>query len=61
MSVRQNIKLRFESRGQSIADWARENGYNPTTVYAVLAGRRKGKRGKSHKIAVALGIKKAAV
>ncbi|WP_336811518.1 hypothetical protein [Bosea sp. MMO-172] len=37
------IKGRFEAEGISIAEWARENGFNVRTVYAVLYGELKAK------------------
>lgn len=49
----------FFERGESVADWARERGYNRITVYSVLRGERRCIRGLSHKIAVDLGIKVA--
>jgi gp16 family phage-associated protein len=52
------IKEKFEEEGQAIAEWARQHGYKPRTVYAVIAGKVKCKRGVSHRIAVELGIKK---
>lgn len=55
---RLTVKDRFEAEGISIAHWARENGFNVRTVYAVLYGELKCKRGVSHRIAVALGIKR---
>lgn len=45
--------------GDSIAQWAVKNGFNPALVYLVLNGKSKGVRGQSHRIAVALGIKKS--
>lgn len=52
-----NVKATFEAEGISISEWARDHGFNVITVYRVLSGRVKGKRGEAHKIAVALGIK----
>lgn len=54
---RSQVKAQFEAEGVSIAEWARTHGFNCITVYRVLAGKAKGKRGESHKIAVALGLK----
>lgn len=53
------VRLGFIARGESIADWSRERGFDPETVYRVLSGRTLALRGKSHHIAVALGIKAA--
>lgn len=47
----------FYARGESVADWARERGFDPSMVYQVLAGRCNCQRGVSHQIAVALGLK----
>lgn len=54
---REAIRAEFEAEGISVRQWARDNGYNPRTVYAVLYGTIKCTRGVSHDIAVALGIK----
>lgn len=54
---RLDVKARFEAEGISIAEWAKSRGFNVLTVYRVLSGRVKGKRGESHRIAVALGLK----
>lgn len=47
----------FVERGETVADWARAHGFEPPQVYAVLAGRNKGRFGRGHQIAVALGLK----
>ncbi len=54
---RQAALASFDERGESVAAWAKDRGYNPQTVRKVLAGRLKAKRGISHRIAVDLGIK----
>lgn len=51
----------FERTGQSVAGWARDNGFKRGLVYEVLAGRKKCLRGDSHKIAVLLGIKQGEI
>jgi gp16 family phage-associated protein len=51
------IKAEFASRGETISEWAKDRGYNPRTVYAVIQGQLKCHRGLSHKIAVDLGLK----
>lgn len=43
--------------GLSIAQWARDRGFNIRLVYSVLRGERKCLRGESYRIAKALGIK----
>ena len=54
-------RAEFASNGVSIAAWAKANGFTQSLVYEVLAGRKKCLRGKSHKIAVLLGIKTGGV
>lgn len=53
----QQVKDEFIKQGTTIKQWAEEHGYDPRFVYVVLDGRIKGKRGKSHEIAVKLGLK----
>ena len=53
----EEIRLSFELRGETISDWADRNGFSRDAVYAVLSGRVHGKHGKSHAIALALGLK----
>lgn len=48
----------FSLRGISVAAWARHHGFNPTLVYQVLRSQQVPSRGQSHRIAVALGLKK---
>lgn len=47
----------FKFRGISVAEWARSNGFNPALVYQVLKSGNIPARGKSHSIAVQLGMK----
>lgn len=54
-----NFKMSLEADGISMTEWAKANGFNIRTVRAVIAGELKAKRGVSHKIALAIGIKKA--
>lgn len=54
------VKKRFEAEGKTYTGWARENGFSPRTVIAVMNGVNKGRHGQAHKVAVALGLKKAA-
>jgi gp16 family phage-associated protein len=50
----------FDQTGTSVAQWAREKGYPVSVVYRVLSGRVT-KRGKSHEVAVLLGIKSGVI
>jgi len=51
------VRQSFVDRGISISDWAEARGFRRESVYAVLSGRVTGRRGTSHAIAVALGLK----
>lgn len=53
------IRDAFVEAGLSVTDWADMHGFRRESVYAVLSGRSKGRRGQAHKIAVALGLKGA--
>jgi len=55
------VRAEFNFKGESISDWALARGFSPNQVFNVLAGRNKGKRGRSHKIAVLLGLKRGAL
>lgn len=57
----EDIRQIFSTRGLSIAEWARQQGFSVPLVYQVLSGQRKGMRGQSHRIAVALGLKEGLV
>ncbi|MFW0753696.1 DNA-binding protein [Pseudomonas sp. H11T01] len=50
-------KAWLEHQGKSVQQFAREHGVDPATTYQVLAGRKKGRRGEAHKVAVLLGMK----
>lgn len=54
------VKKRFEREGKTFTGWARDHGFSPRTVIAVVNGVNKGRRGQAHEVAVALGLKKAA-
>ena len=53
----QEIKNELQKRGLSIADCARQNGFSPELVHQVLNSNKMPVRGKSHEIAVRLGLK----
>jgi len=53
----EQVKADFEARGVPISDFAREHGLKLATVYQVLNGKKKGRRGEAHRAAVLLGIK----
>ncbi|MDO8908894.1 MAG: DNA-binding protein [Pseudohongiella sp.] len=47
----------LDKAGKSIAEFARDHSLDEPTVYQILAGRKKGRRGEAHRAAVLLGIK----
>lgn len=51
------VRHQFRSSGRSLREWALQRGYDPKLATAILYGDRKALRGKSHAIAVALGLK----
>jgi len=57
MRTSQEVRSELQKRGLSIADWARQNGFTPELVHQVLNSNRIPVRGKSHEIAVKLGLK----
>lgn len=57
MNKFEQIRHHFSKSGISISSWAKENGFPPDLVYKVLNNNRVPLRGKSHQIAVKLGIK----
>ena len=54
---KQDVRTDFEARGETVTQWAKKRGYSRSLVHAVLSGQIKGIRGKSHLIAVELGLK----
>lgn len=55
--TRDQVRERRRQEGKPLSQWARENGFPPIAVYRVMAGIDKGNYGRSHDIAVALGLK----
>jgi gp16 family phage-associated protein len=51
------VRAEFRRRGLTIRGWAKRRGVSEQLVHAVLSGLAKGHYGRSHEIAVALGIK----
>jgi len=54
---RDEVRSEFRRAGRSVVGWARENGFNPSLVYATLNGSLRCRRGESHHVAVLLGLK----
>lgn len=50
-------KARLTAKGMTYAQWADDHGFSRRLVYEILAGRRACRRGVSHRVAVALGLK----
>lgn len=53
----EQVRVTFEQSGVTVADWARTHGFPPSVVYALLAGRSRGRRGDAHRAAIALRLK----
>lgn len=53
----EQVKQEFRTSGTTIADWAKKHGYTPQEVYKVINQQHKGNYGRSHQIAVKLGLK----
>lgn len=53
------VRSRLYANGVNVSEWARHHGFQPKHVHAVLSGARACRRGESHRIAVALGLKDA--
>jgi gp16 family phage-associated protein len=53
----QEVKAAFRARGESVVSWAHANGVDPQIVYRLLNDRATGWRGKTHEVAVKLGLK----
>lgn len=51
------VRAEFRRRGLTIRSWAHRQGVSEQLVHAVLSGVAKGHYGRSHRIAVALGLK----
>lgn len=47
----------FRRTGRSVRSWSKEHGFSEQLVSTILKGKRPCHRGKSHKVAVLLGIK----
>lgn len=54
------VRNLFETNGVSIAEWSRDHGFPSALVYRILRGEAKCRRGETHRIAIALGIKEPA-
>lgn len=50
-------RSRLNHDGETVQAWAARHAVSPSTVYEVLAGRKKCRRGDAHRVAVLLGLK----
>ena len=57
MKTIDEVKNEFDTNGLSVAECSRQHGFPYQSVQQVLQGRLTCKRGISHNIAVALGLK----
>ena len=57
----EQARAALNERGMSIAEFSRIHGLNRQMVSDLLAGRKKGLRGETHRAAVLLGIKKGVI
>jgi len=55
----EQVKDNFRRCGVTFTAWALAHGYTRNEVYRVLNGQHKGNYGRSHEIAVKLGMKAA--
>lgn len=54
----EDVKREFRRNGITITFWAAKHGFSVRLVRAVLSGQVQGNYGKSHDIAVHLGLKR---
>lgn len=52
-----HVRELFRASGVTLSAWAKANGFKPHEVYAVTCGQVKGTYGRSHEIALKLGMK----
>ena len=57
----EQARANLERQGKSLADFCREHDLSRNLVSDLLNGRKKGRRGESHRAAVLLGIKDGVV
>lgn len=57
LKTREDVLLDLSKKGISISELSREIGYDRMTVYSVLHSKKPCRFGKSHNVAVILGLK----
>ncbi|KXZ66836.1 DNA-binding protein [Acinetobacter venetianus] len=55
--TKEQVKKKLTSQGKTLKQFALDHNFEPSDVYRVMTGTRKGNYGKGHEIAVALGLK----
>lgn len=55
--TKEQVKKNLNSQGKTLKQFAIDHNFDPSDVYRVMNGARKGLYGKGHEIAVALGLK----
>jgi gp16 family phage-associated protein len=55
------VQAAFEAAGVTVSGWARAHGFKRMAVVDVLRGKRVGRSGEAHRVAVALGLKAGTV
>jgi len=53
----QQARDNLYAQGISISEWARREGFSKNLVFTILQGRRLCRFGKSHEVAIKLGLK----
>ncbi len=54
----EQFKVELQAEGKTAVQWAEEHDFPLWAVYRVMSGMNKCHRGRAHRIAVAMGIKK---
>jgi len=57
----EEVEAHLSRIGISVRGWAIKHGFSPSLVRDVIKGKRSCRFGKSHKIAVLLGIKEGEI
>lgn len=52
-----SFRAELDARGETIQDFCKRNDLDYDATMSVLRGRAKGKRGQTHRVFVALGLK----
>lgn len=61
LKTAEQVKDEFKAAGITVSAWARAHKFDRMAVVDVLRGKRVGRYGEAHAVAVALGIKAGVV